>query len=74
MLGLVRLVSRRVRLGSPENRFLCIAFLCIWLPMLASLPDAVNPVESLRKTASLCIYFLAGICVAGAYARFRDLD
>ena len=74
VLGLVRLVSRRVRLGSLENRFLCIAFLCIWLPMLASLPDAVNPVESLRKTASFCIYFLAGICVAGAYARFRDLD
>ena len=74
ILGLVRLVSRRVRLGSPENQFLCIAFLCMWLPMLASLPDAVNPVESFRKTASLCLYFLAGIYVVGAYLRFRDLD
>ena len=73
VLGLARLVSRRVRLGSPENRFLCIAFLCIWLPMLASLPDAVNPAESLRKTASFCIYPLAGIYAAGAYARFREL-
>ena len=74
VLGIVRLVYRRVQLGSPEYRFLCIAFLCIWLPMVASLPDAVNPVESLRKTASLCLYFLAGVYVVGAYRRFRDLD
>ena len=74
ILGLIRLIFQRVRLDSPEHRFLCIAFLCIWLPMLASLPDAVNPAESLRKTASLCLYFLAGVYVVGAYHRFRDLD
>ena len=74
ILGLRRLISRRVLLGSPESRFLCIAFLCMWLPMLASLPDAVNPAESLRKTASLCLYFLAGVYVVGAYHRFRDID
>lgn len=73
-LGLLRAASGRARLGSPENRFLCIAFLCIWLPMLASLPDAVNPGESLRKTASVCVYFLAGVYVTGAYTCFRDLD
>ena len=74
MLGLVRLAYGGVRLGSSENRFLCIAFLCIWVPMVASLPDAVIPVESLRKTASFGIYFLAGVYVVGAYTRFRDLD
>ena len=73
VLGTIRLISRRVRLGSPENRFLCIAFLCMWLPMLASVPDAVNSVEAVRKTASLCLYFLAGVYVVGAYVRFRDL-
>lgn len=73
-LGLLRAASGRVRLGSPENRFLCIAFLCIWLPMLASLPDAVNPGESIRKTASACVYFFAGVYVTGAYTCFRDLD
>lgn len=74
ILGAFRLVARRVRLGVAENRFLCIAFLCMWLPMLASLPDAVNFGESFRKTSSLLVYFLAGIYVCGAYRRFRDLD
>ena len=74
LLGALRILFRRVRLGSPENRFLCIAFLCIWLPMLASLPDAVNPAESVRKTLSMCLYFLAGVYVVDAYRRFRDLD
>ena len=73
VLGLVQLASRRVRFASPENRFLSIAFLCIWLPMLASLPDAVNPAESFRKAASFCIFFLAGVYAVGAYDRFREL-
>jgi len=73
ILGFVQLVSRRTRLASPEFRFLCIAFLCVWLPMLASLPDAVNFVESLRKSASLCIYFLAGVYAVGAYKSLREL-
>ena len=74
ILGTILLALRRVRLGSPDNRFLCIAYLCIWVPMLASLPDAVNPVESIRKTASMCLYFLAGVYVVSAYRQFRDLD
>ena len=73
VLGLVQLVSRRARLASPKFRFLCIAFLCIWIPMLASLPDAVNFAESFRKSASLCIYFLAGVYAVEAYKSFREL-
>ena len=73
ILGFVQLVSSRARLASPEFRFLCIAFLCVWLPMLASLPDAVNFAESFRKSASLCIYFLAGVYAVGAYKSFREL-
>ena len=73
VLGLVQVASRRARLASPEYRFLCIAFLCVWLPMLASLPDAVNPGESIRKTASFCIFFLAGIYAVSAYGRYAQL-
>ena len=74
MLGAVRLVAGRAQLGSLESRFLVVVFLCMWLPMLASLPDAVNPAESIRKAASLCIYFLSGVYAVGAYSRFRELD
>ena len=74
VLGLVQVIARPRRLLSFENRFLCVAFLCIWLPMLASLTDAVDSGGSLRKTASLGIYFLAGVYAVGAYTRFREVD
>ena len=74
ILGLLHLASRPMQLTAPENRFFCIAFLCVWLPMLASLPDAVNLFKSVRTTVGFSIYFLAGIYVLGAYTRFRDLD
>lgn len=74
ILGVLGLVSGSLRLGAPENRFLWLAFLCIWLPMVASLPDATNFLESARKTASVCVYFLAGIYAVDAYRRFAELD
>ena len=73
ILGLAQLASGRAQLNSPRFRFLCIAFLCIWLPMIASLPDAVNLPESFRKTASLVIYFLAGVYAVDAFREFREL-
>ena len=73
VLGVAQLASGRVRLHSPRYRFLCIAFLCIWLPMVASLPDAVNPVESFRKTASLFIYLFAGVYAVAALRGFHEL-
>lgn len=73
VLGVAQLASGRARLQSPRYRFLCIAFLCIWLPMVASLPDAVNPPESYRKTASLFVYFLAGVYAVGAFRSFHEL-
>jgi len=72
VLGFVQLATRRARLRSPEYRLLIVIFFCIWIPMLASLPDAVNRVTALAKTASVPIYFLAGIYVIGSYRRFRD--
>ena len=74
ILGATRLASRPRLVGSIENRFLGVAFLCLWLPMLTSLPDAVNPATSIRKTATVCLYYLAGIYVIGSFARFREID
>ena len=73
VLGVAQLASGRTRLHSPRYRFLCIAFLCIWLPMVASLPDAVNPPESFRKTASLFIYLFAGVYAVAAFRGFHEL-
>ena len=73
VLGVAQLASGRARLRSPRYRFLCIAFLCIWLPMVASLPDAVNPPESFRKTASLFIYLFAGVYAVAAFRGFHEL-
>ena len=73
VLGVAQLASNRVRLHLPRYRFLSIAFLCIWLPMVASLPDAVNLPGSFRKTASLFIYLLAGVYAVAAFRSFHEL-
>jgi len=40
-----------------------LVFLCIWIPMVLSLPDAVNFQESFRKTLSFAAYYLMGVAV-----------
>jgi len=40
-----------------------LVFLCIWLPMILSLPDAVNFQESFRKVLSFAAYYLMGVAV-----------
>ena len=73
-LGLARLIARPSRIADRQTRVLGVLFLCTWLPMVASLPDAVNPAESLRKTATFVLFYLAGAYVVAAITRMRDLD
>jgi len=40
-----------------------MVFLCIWIPMVLSLPDAVNFQESFRKVLTFTAYYLMGIAV-----------
>jgi len=40
-----------------------LVFLCIWVPMVLSLPDAVNLQESYRKVLSFTAYYLMGVAV-----------
>ena len=40
-----------------------LVFLCIWIPMILSLPDAVNFQESFRKVLSFAAYYLMGVAV-----------
>ena len=67
LFGFVIFVRRpRVAISSKEARLLLALFLCIWLPMLFSLPDAVNVSESIRKTISLLPFWFAGIYLLAA--------
>jgi len=40
-----------------------LVFLCIWIPMFLSLPDAVNFQESFRKVLTFAAYYLMGVAV-----------
>jgi len=40
-----------------------LVFLCIWIPMVLSLPDAVNFQESFRKVLGFAAYYLMGVAV-----------
>ena len=44
-------------------RFFVFAFLCLWLPLLLSLPDAVNPGHSYRTVFPYLRFLFAGIFI-----------
>jgi O-antigen ligase len=47
----------------PEIRHLAFLFGCIWLPMLASVPDAADTGRSLGTVGRYAVYFLAGVAL-----------
>jgi O-antigen ligase len=58
--------SRGAVFAQPQVRHLAVLFLCLWLPQLAALPDAANPVHSLENTFAYPHYFFAGVYVLTA--------
>ncbi|MCB1747672.1 MAG: O-antigen ligase family protein [Gammaproteobacteria bacterium] len=69
VLGVAAVVREPARLREPGVRTLLLLFACIWLPMLAALPDAVAPTRT-QKTVLLYLHLLpAAIYLAGACAR-----
>lgn len=73
-LGLRCLVSRpREVLEDDGMRLLLTLFLCIWLPMIISAVDGLNPVQSWRKVVSFPVFFLASIYVVKAIRCKSDL-
>jgi O-antigen ligase len=54
---------RRALWSNPQVRLLAVLFACLWLPMLASLPDAADSGRSYGTTARYLIYLLAGVAV-----------
>lgn len=67
--GLVMLArGRGALLGAPAVRLLLALFLCIWIPMLTALPDAVNRERSLLTALSFLRFPFAGLFVLAALA------
>ncbi len=64
LAGLAMLIRRpREILADPAVRLLALLFLCLWLPILASLPDAVNPGRAWSNALQYPRFLLAGIFV-----------
>jgi O-antigen ligase len=70
LLGLICLATDfRAMMARPGVVLFAALFACVWLPMLISLPDAVNVPESARKTGSFLLYLAGGVYVVAALAR-----
>ncbi len=64
LAGLAMLIRRpRELLADPAVRLLALLFLCLWLPILASLPDAANPARAWSNALQYPRFLLAGIFV-----------
>ena len=67
VLGLWRSVRAPRRLiHDRAAALLGLLFLCVWLPMLLALPDAVNPERSLQTTLPYLHLYFAGLFILGA--------
>lgn len=53
----------RALFREPPLQALFILFLCLWLPQLAALPDAVNPARSARVVLSYPLYLFCGVFI-----------
>lgn len=66
LMGIVVLVRHRELRQDPGWRLFLLAWLCIWLPQVASLPDAVNMGRSLNTTLGFLKFPLAGAAIIWA--------
>ena len=65
VLGLIHLLRAPARMCRDEALSRTgVLFLCIWLPMIASLPDAVNVAHSAKTTSLYLHFYLAAVYLA----------
>ncbi|VAW72331.1 hypothetical protein MNBD_GAMMA12-1721 [hydrothermal vent metagenome] len=65
IIGLVIIIRKRekIRQHSKAYRIIWLLFLCLWIPILLSLPDAVNFARSSGITARYLLFPLAGVFI-----------
>lgn len=73
--GFVLIWRHRLTLfNDPGQRLLGVLFLCIWIPILASLTDAVNPEKSASTAILFPRHYLAGVFVVWTLQERRQRD
>ena len=73
-LGFYRICREpRALINEPWLRALLLLFLCLWLPQLASLPDAVNPARAARVALSYPLYLFCGVFIVWQLGQPRAL-
>ena len=73
LLGFYRLLTNhKILVTDKILRSASIVFLCLWLPLLFSLPDAVNPVRSAQTTFAYLRFYFS--CIFIVHEIFKDKD
>lgn len=70
ILGLYKIIKNPGILSTdPILKYFTLIFLCLWLPLLISYPDAVNKDHSLHTVLPYTRFFFAGIFIIDAIAK-----
>jgi len=73
LLGLYKLIiSPSIMIEDRSLRLFSFAFLCIWFPLLFSLPDAVNAMHSSHTVFPYLRFFFAGIFIIQEISKDND--
>lgn len=73
LLGLYKLIiSPNLLIEDRSLKLFSLAFLSIWLPLLFSLPDAVNPMHSTHTIFPYLRFFFAGIFIIQEVSKDDD--
>ena len=73
ILGLYKIITaHRILLQDQILKTFTIAFLCLWLPLLISLPDAINPSHSSHTIFPYLRFFFAGIFIIDEISMNKD--
>ena len=73
ILGLYKIITNhRILLQDQILKTFTIVFLCLWLPLLISLPDAVNPSHSSHTIFPYLRFFFAGIFIIEEISMNKD--
>jgi len=73
LLGLYKLLlTPKILIQDHALKIFSLVFLCLWLPLLISFPDAINPEHSAHTIFPYLRFFFAGIFIITELAKDKD--